>query len=224
MDTKETVMAAQVAVLHRIAVALETLAMANAPAPNFAKPIETYKNFDFETIGATVKATDGSGAIALEWGGYTWTRRSPQNKFSEAIWFSRPLGKAEDGSVKYARLITFRKFNEAEPLPRKTEAAANTKPAPAKPTTCSTPAPTMPAAAPAASALDAHFGPNLRQVPAPAPTPTADPGAARKEFYAIAGEAIRTGKLTAQAVNEMVRTANGGGFAAALEMIREETK
>lgn len=96
--------------------------------------------------------------------------------------------------------------------------------APAKPTTCSTPAPTMPAAAPAASALDAHFGPNLRQVPAPAPTPTADPGAARKEFYAIAGEAIRTGKLTAQAVNEMVRTANGGGFAAALEMIREETK
>jgi len=218
MDAKEIeLLAAQVATLNRIAIALETLAMANAPAPNFAKPIESYRNFDFDSIGATVKATDGNGAIALEWGGYTWTRRSPSNKFSEAIWFSRPLGKAEDGSVKYARLITFRKFNEAEPLPRKTEAAANGTP---KPATSPTPIPTMPAAAPA-SELVAHFGPNPRQAKAPAPAP--DANAARAEFYRIAGVTIHSGKLTAQRVNELVRAA-GGGFEKALEMIRAETK
>jgi hypothetical protein len=118
-------LSAQVSALDRIARALETLAMANAPAPNFAKPIQMYANFEFEGIGAKVKAKDTHGVSAVEWGGYIWTRRSPQNKFGEAIWFSRPLGKAEDGSVKYARLITFRKFTEAEPLPARTERAAS---------------------------------------------------------------------------------------------------
>jgi hypothetical protein len=126
MDGKYVeLLSAQVSALDRIARALETMAMANAPAPNFAKPISQYAGFDFDSIGATVKASDAHGVTSVEWGGYTWTRRSPQNKFGEAIWFSRPLGKAEDGNVKYARLITFRTFSEAEPLPAKTKLAAN---------------------------------------------------------------------------------------------------
>lgn len=110
------------AVLNRIAQALETIAMSNAPAPNFVKPIGAYATFDFTTIGAIVKARDSNGPTELEWGGYTWTRRSPQNKFGEAIWFSRAIGKDAEGNVKYARLITFKKMTEAEPLPRKVEA------------------------------------------------------------------------------------------------------
>lgn len=126
MDEKYTILlSAQVAALNRIAIALETLAMANAPAPNYAKPIESFGGFDWSSIGAVAHACDKNGATEVNWGGYTWTRRSPSNKFGEAIWFSRPLGKAEDGSVKYARLITFRKFSDAEPLPAKTERAAN---------------------------------------------------------------------------------------------------
>lgn len=123
-----TLFAALVNNTDRIARALEQLAMSNAKEPNFSKPIESYRDFDFETIGATIKARDEHGATALEWGGFIWTRRSPQNKFGEAIWFSRPLGKKEDGSVDYARLITFRKFTEAEPLPRKVEAIIESAP------------------------------------------------------------------------------------------------
>lgn len=141
--------AQHLSVLHRIAVALETLAMANAPAPNFAKPIEAYAPFDPSTIGAIGKERDEHGWTALEWGGYIWTRRSPQNKFGEAIWFSRPVGKnADDGSVKYIRLITFRKFTEAEPLPRKVEALVDA----AKKPEATHPEPT----------LDEVFGPNPR--------------------------------------------------------------
>jgi hypothetical protein len=109
-------------VLNRIASALETIAMSNAKAPNLQRPIESYANFDFDSIGAQVKSADQFGATALDWGGFIWTRRSPQNKFGEAIWFSRAIGKKEDGSNEYARLISFKKFGEAEPLPRKVEA------------------------------------------------------------------------------------------------------
>ena len=86
--------------------------------------------------------------------------------------------------------------------------------------TSPTPIPAMLASAPV-DELVAHFGPNPRQATPAQAAP--NPSAARKEFYAIAGEAIHTGKLTAQRVNELVRAANGGGFAASLEMIRAET-
>jgi len=111
--------AATVAALHRIATALEAIALSKAPAPNFVRPLGEYAEFDFDSIGAKVAARDRHGPTTLEWGGYQWTRRSPSNKFGSAIWFSRPIGKAEDGSVRYARLITFREPSEAEPLPEK---------------------------------------------------------------------------------------------------------
>jgi len=89
-----------------------------------------------------------------------------------------------------------------------------------KSTTSPAPAAAMPAAAPA-SELDAHFGPSPRQT---APAQASDPNAARAEFYRIASAAVQSGKLTHTRVNELVRAANGGGFAVALEMIRAETK
>ena len=121
--------AATVAVLHRIATALEAIALTKAPAPNFVRPIGEYAEFDFDAIGAKVAARDQHGPTMLEWGGYQWTRRSPSNKFGSAIWFSRPIGKDETG-VRYARLITFREPGEAEPLPGKVaEKVGNGKPA-----------------------------------------------------------------------------------------------
>jgi hypothetical protein len=148
-------------VLNRIASALETIAMSNAKAPNLQRPIESYANFDFDSIGAQVKSADQFGATALDWGGFIWTRRSPQNKFGEAIWFSRAIGKKEDGSNEYARLISFKKFGEAEPLPRKVEAIVEKSSKPAaeveSPASFTTPAPSDADE----SELDKYFGPKL---------------------------------------------------------------
>ncbi len=111
--------------LERIALALETLARAGAPAePNYIKPLGDYREFDWESIGASVVQADADGPTHLEWGGALWTRRSPSNKFSPAIWYSRASGKDEEGNNKYLRLITFRPVGDAEPVPDKVAAAA----------------------------------------------------------------------------------------------------
>jgi len=171
-----SLLAAQTAALGRIAVALETIAMTNAPAPNFVKPIAAYANFDFSTIGAGVTQYDANGPTELEWGGYAWTRRSPQNKFGEAIWFSRSIGKDADGNIKFSRLITFKKMSEAEPLPRKVEALVEKSSTPAKPAASALPKSSVPAEAASAKSseptlspegeaeLEKYFGPNPRMV------------------------------------------------------------
>jgi hypothetical protein len=166
MSTMTEYEMAALSVFNRIASALETIAMSNAKAPNLQRPIEAYANFDFDSIGAQVKSADQFGATALDWGGFIWTRRSPQNKFGEAIWFSRAIGKKEDGSNEYVRLISFKKFGEAEPLPRKVEAIVEKSATPVaqpaaevveSPSTFTTPAPSDADE----SELDKYFGPKL---------------------------------------------------------------
>lgn len=90
-------------------------------APNWTHDLTDFAGFDWSSIGATVTKEDDYGPATVEWRGKQYTRRSPQNKFGAAIWFSRPSGKTEDGSVKYERLITFRPFAEAEPISREAE-------------------------------------------------------------------------------------------------------
>jgi hypothetical protein len=107
-----------IGLLKRMVESLEILARGNQPEePNLIKPIEAFTSFDWPSIGATVVREDGSGPTHLEYGGYLWTRRSPANKFSPAIWFSRSAGRDEEGNTQYLRLITFREISEAEPLP-----------------------------------------------------------------------------------------------------------
>ncbi len=106
--------------LSRLTEALEAIAWANSPKePNFIHPITDYQVFAWDSIGAEVIKKDETGVTQVKWGGYIWTRRSPQNKFGEAIWFSRPAGKNSEGQTHYARLITFRKLSEVEPVPAK---------------------------------------------------------------------------------------------------------
>lgn len=115
-----------VPVLERIAVALEKLARGNEPEElNYVKPIDDYRAFAWEGIGASIVQQDADGPTHVEQGGFLWTRRSPQNKFEPAIWFSRPNGKDDDGNVRYLRLITFRTIKDADPLPRKAAEAAH---------------------------------------------------------------------------------------------------
>jgi hypothetical protein len=56
---------------------------------------------------------------AVEWNGQVFTRRSPNNKFDAAVWFSRHLGQDADGNKRYARLIVFRALSDAEPIAAK---------------------------------------------------------------------------------------------------------
>lgn len=117
------------AVLNRIATALEAMAMSTATAPNLQRPLDQYRDFDFSSIGAVVVERDAQGVTLVDHSGFRYIRRSADNKFAKAIWFSRSIGKDPDtGENKYVRLITFKIFGEAEPLPRKVESVIESTP------------------------------------------------------------------------------------------------
>lgn len=105
---------------------LRQIAVSSNPAPNYQRSLSEYPTFDWPSIGATVLNRDGDGATAVEWNGQVFTRRSPSNKFDAAVWFSRHLGQDADGNKRYARLISFRALNEAEPIAAKAKKAIRT--------------------------------------------------------------------------------------------------
>src|SRR5262249_33984479 len=76
---------------------LRQMAISSNPAPNYQRPLSEYPTFDWSSIGATVLNRDGDGVTAVEWNGQVFTRRSPSNKFAEAVWVSRHLGEDADG-------------------------------------------------------------------------------------------------------------------------------
>lgn len=101
--------------LERMAIALE----AHQPAPNHQANLTDFPTFNWARIGATVEKRDRDGAAVVSWHGHQYTRRSASNKFQPAIWFSRAIGKDDQGENRYERLITFKVQSEAEPLPEK---------------------------------------------------------------------------------------------------------
>ena len=110
--------------------AIKALLLMSATAPNLLYPLNHFVYFDWSSIGATVLEKDRHGATLVSWAGRIYQRRSPSNKFEAAIWFSRSVGKGEDGSTTYERLITFKQMNySVDPVPEKVRqhlvAAAN---------------------------------------------------------------------------------------------------
>lgn len=105
--------------LERIANSLE----ANAPkeAPNFQLRLEEFATFDWTKIDATVERHDAQGAAIVSWKGKQFVRRSPTNKYSPVVFFSRCTGKDEQGENQYERLCTFKSVQqvEVEPIPEK---------------------------------------------------------------------------------------------------------
>jgi hypothetical protein len=102
---------------------LRQIAISSNPAPNYQRSLNEYPTFDWSSIGATVLDRDGDGATSVEWNGQVFTRRSPNNKFDAAVWFSRHLGQDSDGNKRYARLINFRDLSDAEPIAAKAKKA-----------------------------------------------------------------------------------------------------
>ena len=120
----------QIIELSRIAAALEQLQSETPPsasgryAPNYERGLNEFARFDWSSIGAVVEQHDEHGAAAVRWGGKSFRRRSANNKFTPAIWFSRCCGKDERGENVYERLVTFKPLAQAEPLPERVKLAA----------------------------------------------------------------------------------------------------
>src|SRR5215510_11893970 len=66
---------------------LRQIAISSNPAPNYQRPLSEYADFDWVSIGATVLNRDDDGVTAVEWNSQVFTRRSPNNKFGNAVWF-----------------------------------------------------------------------------------------------------------------------------------------
>jgi ssDNA-binding DdrB-like protein len=105
---------------------LRQMAISSNPAPNYQRPLSEYPTFDWSSIGAIVLNRDDDGVTAVEWNGQVFTRRSPSNKFPEAVWYSRHLGQDVDGNKRYVRLITFKVLSDAEPIAAKAKKAIRT--------------------------------------------------------------------------------------------------
>lgn len=112
---------ALLAVLAGIEKQLAVMAESNMTTnPAYQRRLEQYLDYDWSELDAIVLETDEDGVAAVEWRGLRYTRRSPQNKYGAAIWFSRAAGKDEDGTVHYDRLVTFKQQSDPDPLPAKT--------------------------------------------------------------------------------------------------------
>jgi len=76
----------------------------------YVRPLSDYRDFEWEKIGARVMGRDRYGATMVEVGMDIYVRRSPDNKYESAIWFSRSLGEGNG----YEKLIVFRDLEASE--------------------------------------------------------------------------------------------------------------
>lgn len=106
--------------LERIALSLES-SQKEKPAPNYQKRLEEFKNFDWSAIGAEVEKVDNFGVATVIWEDRRFIRRSPENAYGAAIYFSRLIGKDAEGRNRYERLIIFKPDPEVSPISRKAE-------------------------------------------------------------------------------------------------------
>jgi hypothetical protein len=123
LNTQNEIMQAIAVSLQEIESHLRQIAISSNPAPNYQRSLSEYPGFDWSRIGAAVLKEDSDGVTVVEWNGKTFTRRSANNKYPEAIWFSRPAGKDADGNIRYERLVTFKRPSEAEPIAAKAKRA-----------------------------------------------------------------------------------------------------
>lgn len=107
--------------LERIALALES-GMSTRSAPNYQASFDEYKNFNWAEIGAKIEQVDNYGVATVLWGGNRFVRRSPENSYGAAIYFSRCIGKDESGKNQYERLISFKPQSEVKVRPISREA------------------------------------------------------------------------------------------------------
>ena len=136
LTTINQLLAQTVAQLTRLADALQSL------DPNYRRPLADFSTFDWTTIRAAVVSIDQDGPTEVRWAGHLWKRRAGDGKFGRAIWYSRPTGRTDEGTT-YARLITFKNYDPAEPLPFAPPPASAAKPRPPYPNGNNPPTPAV---------------------------------------------------------------------------------
>ena len=97
-------------------------------ALNMQFPIEEFAHFDWAQIGARVVKHDEDGPTVVERDGHQYRRRSPQNKFTPAVWYSRCVGKDDQGNANaYEKLVSFVeiKDDQVDPISAKAKQAMN---------------------------------------------------------------------------------------------------
>ena len=112
--------------MHRQNELLEAIAkvsVSKAKPPGYTRDITEFPKFNWPSIDAKVIEFDDYGPTIVEWNRHRYYRRSPENNFGTAIFFSRSLGKKEDGGNNYERLITFKPKPEVTAISRAAEAA-----------------------------------------------------------------------------------------------------
>jgi len=109
--------------LQGVELHLREMSISSNPAPNYRRPLGDYQDFDWASIGATVLKEDRDGATEVEWNGQVFTRRSPENSYDVAVWYSRGVGKDSEGKNKYLRLISFKPPPESGPIGPKAKKA-----------------------------------------------------------------------------------------------------
>lgn len=115
--------------LERLVLAVEKIAellaghLPRQPAPNITAILENFPHFDWASIGAKVEVRDKYGVALVSWNHNLYQRRSPDNAYGAVIYFSRCVGKSDNGSNEYERLITFKPYKEiaARPISREAE-------------------------------------------------------------------------------------------------------
>jgi hypothetical protein len=96
----------QMLALESIAASLQTMAGVQQKGARHTRQLAQFKTFDWSSINAVVDKSDRYGAAVVICGGQIYTRKSKPD-FGEDIWFSRSLGKGEDGRSQYDVLIKF---------------------------------------------------------------------------------------------------------------------
>ncbi len=97
-----------IAAVERLAAAAESLVQgqqrkSSSPA-KFIKPVEALPNFDWNSIGAKVEYRDADRIVAgVSYRGATYERKSKHGD----VWFSRNVGRDDDGNPVYETLIKF---------------------------------------------------------------------------------------------------------------------
>lgn len=120
--------------------ALENLVRLQTPkAPDYQYTLADFRGFNWESIDAKVIASDRHGPTEVRYYGLVYKRRSPNNNFGEAVFYSRHSGQKADGSAAYERLISFKQPAKVRPVPEETREAMGAEapqaPAPSTPAT-----------------------------------------------------------------------------------------
>lgn len=117
--------------LSRIIELLEIIVRAmneNQPMRAATFEMHEFHGFNWDSFGAEITLRDQFGPARVRFKGETYTRRT-NDKFGSEIWYSRAVGKKEDGTTEYEKLISFKDFDPPEPIGRKAHSALErTKP------------------------------------------------------------------------------------------------